>query len=224
MQGFEDWSGRRFRNIDLTGAVFKETMLVNARFSGLIDGLVVNDIEVAPLIAAEMERRYPERAQLRPTDAAGARAAWDVIEQLWAATKARVASLDEDVVQTRPEEDEWSCAETFRHLVFVTDGWITRTALGRDDLHHPWSVPPSFITGLAHIDTDARPNWQDIVPVRESRLATVRAFVDGLEDADLAARRGDVTVQQCLHVVLDEEWHHNWFANRDLDQLVSPDR
>jgi hypothetical protein len=31
-----------------------EAMLVNARFSGLIHGLVVNDIELAPLIDAEM--------------------------------------------------------------------------------------------------------------------------------------------------------------------------
>ena len=56
-----DLSGARLRNVDLTGARVMEANLVNARFSGLIIGLVVNDIEVAPLITAEMDRRYPER-------------------------------------------------------------------------------------------------------------------------------------------------------------------
>ena len=62
-----DLSQARFRNVNLTGARVMEAMLVNAWFSGLIHGLVINDIEVAPLIASEMDRRFPERAKL-PTD------------------------------------------------------------------------------------------------------------------------------------------------------------
>ena len=70
-EGFQDWSGQTFRNVDLSDTSWKETVLVNARFSGLITGLVVNDIEVAPLIDTEMNRRFPERTKLRPADAAG---------------------------------------------------------------------------------------------------------------------------------------------------------
>jgi hypothetical protein len=44
-EGFQNWSGRTFRNVDLSSTRWKETMLVNARFSGLITGLVVNDID-----------------------------------------------------------------------------------------------------------------------------------------------------------------------------------
>ena len=219
-EGFEDWSGRSFSNVDLSNTRWRETMLVNARFSGLISGLVINDIEVAPLIAAEMARRYPERAKLHPTSAAAARDAWTVIEDLWDATKARVAALPEDVVQTRVD-GEWSCAETFRHLIFVTDGWITRTALGLDVPHHPLGVPPSFLTDVPGIDVAAAPTWADIVPIRETRLESVCALVDELSDADLKRRCGDYTLRDCLWTVLDEEWHHNWFANRDLDQLSS---
>ena len=77
-----DLSGASFHNVNLSGATIKEALLVNARLSGLIHGLTVNDVEVAPLIIAELDRRYPERTALRPRDADGVRAAWAVIEQL----------------------------------------------------------------------------------------------------------------------------------------------
>jgi hypothetical protein len=57
-----------FVNVDLTGARFREALLVDVRVSGLIKGLIVNDIEVAPRISAEMDRRYPERTKLAPSD------------------------------------------------------------------------------------------------------------------------------------------------------------
>src|SRR4051794_21015553 len=63
-----DLSGARFRNVNLSGVKMVDVSLVDARLSGLIDGLVVNDIEVAPLIAAEIERRYPERTKLFARD------------------------------------------------------------------------------------------------------------------------------------------------------------
>jgi hypothetical protein len=150
-EGFEDWSGKTFHQLDLTGSTFKETILVNARFSGLIDGLVVNDIEVAPLIEAEMRRRFPDWALMRPDDAAGVRAAWDVLERRWGEMKARAAGLGDDALQTRVD-GEWSCAETFRHLIFVTDGWITDIALGRPGGHHPFGLPPNFLTDVPGID------------------------------------------------------------------------
>ena len=62
----DELRGAEFLNVDLTGARFKEAQLVNVRMSGLITGLIVNDIEVAPLIRAEMDRRYPERTKLVP--------------------------------------------------------------------------------------------------------------------------------------------------------------
>src|SRR5262245_34637778 len=90
-----DLADARFQNVDLTGARFREAMLVKARISGLIDGLTVNDVEVAPLIEAELNRRYPERAALRPEDAAGAREAWRIVSALWDRSLARAGSLPE---------------------------------------------------------------------------------------------------------------------------------
>ena len=96
-----DLAGARFQNVDLTGASFREVMLVNARFSGLIDGLTVNDVEVAPLITAELDRRHPERTKLRPGDADGVRVAWHVVEDLWSATRERAAALPEPRLHER---------------------------------------------------------------------------------------------------------------------------
>ncbi|WP_129662787.1 DinB family protein [Phytoactinopolyspora endophytica] len=216
-----DLSGVRLRNVDLTGAKVMEAMLVNARFSGLIEGLVVNDIEVAPLIEAELDRRYPERLKLRPSDAAGVREAWSVIEDMWAATKQRVNDLPEAILHERVD-DEWSCAETFRHLVFVTDGWISGAVLGRTNHHHPFGMPPSYITDPERfgIEVDADPSIAEVIAAREDRMATVRGVVDEVTDEDLeraCGEQGQHTVLSCLHTLFDEEWAHNQYANRDLD-------
>ena len=166
-----DLSGARFRNVNLEGAKVMEAMLVNARFSGLIHGLVVNDIEVAPLITAEMSRRYPERTKLLPSDATGASEAWSVIEGLWAATKERASALSES---------------TLREF---------------------------------GIDTTADPSFGEVLDAREERMAVVRTLVDEIGDDDLQRTCGEHTMLTCLWTLFDEEWHHNWFANRDLDAL-----
>ena len=74
-----------FADADLSDAVFRETDLSRARMYGVlltganldgdITGLVVNGVEVAPLIEAELDRRHPERIALRATTPEGLRAA-----------------------------------------------------------------------------------------------------------------------------------------------------
>jgi hypothetical protein len=216
-----DLSGAIGRNVNLSGVRMMEAMLVGARFSGLIHGLVINDIEVAPLIVAEMDRRYPERTKLRPNDAEGVREAWSVIEDLWATTKARASALPAPLLHQRVE-DEWSFLETLRHLIMVTDGWISGTVLGRTGHFHPFGVLPSFITDPTPfgIEPTADPSFGEVVAVREDRMSVVRALVTDMTDAGLQRRCGEHTVLSCLSTVFDEEWHHNWFANRDLDVLT----
>jgi hypothetical protein len=215
-----DLSGARFWNVNLEGAKVMEAMLVNARFSGLIDGMVVNDVEIAPLITAELARRYPERAKLLPTDADAVREAWSVIEELWETTKRRARALPEATLHKRVD-GEWSFLETLRHLIFVTDGWISGSVLGRSGHHHPFGMPPSFITDPESygIDITAEPTFAEVVDAREDRMAVVRTLVAEITDDDLQRACGEHTVLSCLWTVFDEEWHHNWFANRDLDAL-----
>lgn len=143
-----------------------------------------------------------------------------MIEGLWAATKERLAGLPEETLHERVD-GEWSALETFRHLVFVTDGWVSGTVLGRAGHFHPHGMPPSFITDTASIgiDPDADPPLADVVAMREDRMDVVRQLVDGVTDDDLQRRYGEHTVLSCLLTLFDEEWHHHWFAHRDLDVL-----
>jgi hypothetical protein len=215
-----DLSGAYFHNVNLQGAKVMEAMLVNDRFSGLIHGLVVNDIEIAPLIDAEMTRRYPERARLTPNDADGVRDAWSVIESLWAATKQRASALPESTLRERVD-GEWSFLETLRHLIFVTDLWISGTVLGRTNQFHAFGMPPSFITDPEPygIDLSADPGFAQVTVAREERMDVVRALVRDVTDDELQRKCGDQTVLSCLRTLFDQEWYHNWFAHRDLDVL-----
>jgi hypothetical protein len=216
-----DLTGARFQNVNLTGARLKEALLVNARLSGLIHGLVVNDIEVGPLIHAELIRRYPERAKLLPSDIAGVREAWSVIEHLWAATKQRVNALPEATLHERVD-DEWSFLETLRHLIMVTDAWISGNVLGRTGHFSSIGVLPSFLTDPEQfgIDPDADPSLAEVVAVREERMNIVRELIAELTDDGLQRKCEDQTVLTCLWTLFEEEWQHNRFANRDLDVLA----
>src|ERR671919_655931 len=89
----EDLSGSRFERVDLTGVVMRGVELVDVQISGEIQNLVINGVDVAPLVDAELDRRYPDRAKMRPTDPAGFREAWDILERLWAETVERARRL-----------------------------------------------------------------------------------------------------------------------------------
>jgi DinB superfamily/Pentapeptide repeats (8 copies) len=230
-----DLSGARFRNVDLSGVKMIDALMVNASFSGLIEGLTINDIEVAPLIAAEMERRHPERAQLAATDPEGVRAAWSLIEETWRATVERARHLPEAALRQRVDE-EWSFIETLRHLIFVTDGWVLRTVLGEPRPYHRLGLPPTFVTEVADsgIDTAADPTLDEVLAARNDRMATVRTILAGISAGELARRcdqnpaagyppETTQTVLACFHVVFDEEWAHHQFAVRDLAALEATD-
>src|SRR6476659_8132870 len=87
---FEDvnLASARFRECNLLGATMTGVVLTRADIDGVIDGLVVNGVEVAPLIEAELDRRDPRRVELRPTDARSSRRAIEVVQQMWRPTMA----------------------------------------------------------------------------------------------------------------------------------------
>jgi uncharacterized protein YjbI with pentapeptide repeats len=65
----------RFLGVDLTGAFFRGVDLIDVEFDGEIHNLVINGVDVAPLVTAELDRRDPDRVAMRPTDPAGFRTA-----------------------------------------------------------------------------------------------------------------------------------------------------
>ena len=56
---------------------------------GELGRLVVNGVDVVDYVEAELDRRTPERALMRPTDADGFREAFSVLDRLWAGTVER---------------------------------------------------------------------------------------------------------------------------------------
>ena len=93
-----DLTGARFRLVDLTGVTIRGADLVDIDISGQIKNLRINGVDVAPLVEAELDRRYPGRAKMRPSDAAGYREAWDILERLWQQTVARARGLDPELL------------------------------------------------------------------------------------------------------------------------------
>src|SRR5690348_18190325 len=135
-----DLSSARFRNVDLTGASIRGALLINVDIDGLLQEVTVNGVDVVPLVEAELDRRYPDRAKMRPADADGYREAWDILERLWQQTVDRARGMDPDLLHERVD-DEWSFIETQRHLVFATDAWISRAILGRPSPWDPLGLP-----------------------------------------------------------------------------------
>ena len=67
--------------------------IVDTTIEGQIQNLVINGVDVAPFVEAELDKRYPDRPRFRPTTAGGFREAWDLNERLWAATVDRARTL-----------------------------------------------------------------------------------------------------------------------------------
>jgi len=230
---YVDLTGARFRLVDLTGAVIRGAALVNVDMSGEIQNLRVNGVDVVPLVEAELNRRYPDRAKMRPADADGFREAWDILERLWQQTVERARGLAPELLHERVDA-EWSFIETLRHLVFATDAWVKRAILGEPSPWDPLDLPHDEMPGEPGVPRDrgARPSLDEVLAVRADRMATVRQVIAGLTDEKLAAMTEPVmepgypepesfAVRRCLQAILSEEWEHRLYAERDFDVLES---
>jgi hypothetical protein len=226
-----DLSESRLKGVDLHGVVMRGVELVDVRIDGEVEALVVNGVDVAPLVEAELDRRHPDRAAMRPSDPEGFRHAWTVLQRLWEGTVLRARRLDPGDLHVSVD-GEWSFIETLRHLVFATDAWVRRAIMGDPAPWNPLDLPWDEMPDLPGIPRDrtARPSLDEVLALRLDRMATVRAVVDGLTDETLAAETvppagpgwpppEPFPVRKCLLVVLNEEWHHRQFAERDLDVL-----
>jgi hypothetical protein len=226
-----DLSGAQLRGVVLNGAVMRGVELVDVEIHGEIENLKINGVDVGPLVNAELDRRYPDRAKMRPSDLAGFREAWDLVERLWDQTVERARRLDPELLH-ESVDGEWSFMETLRHLVFATDSWVRRGILGDpapwDPLDLPWDEMPD--TPGVPRDRDVRPSLNTVLALRRDRMATVRQVIGGLTDESLDSDTTPVEgpgwppprsfpVRECLLVVLSEEWEHRLYAERDLAAL-----
>ena len=197
----------------------------------MISDVRINGVDVVPLVEAELDRRYPDRAKMRPADADGFRQAWEILERLWQQTVARARGLAPDLLHERVD-DEWSFIETLRHLVMATDAWVSRAILGQPSPWDPLDLPHDEMPDepvSRGTKTPAR-RWTRCSRCAPTAMATVRQVLAGLTDAELAGWTEPVTepgypppesypVRRCLQAILTEEWEHRLFAERDLSAL-----
>ncbi len=228
-----DLRGARFTDCDLTGVTIRDGWLVNVSISGYLSNVTVNGVDVSDFVSAELDRRHPERVQLRAGRTADdARAMWETIERLWAEATERAGRLPAAALAEQVAE-EWSFEQTLRHLVFITDAWASRTVLDEAMPYHPLGLPQSWYppadAAALGIDLTAQPSYAEILAARADRMAVMRRIMAALTDDGLErlCQRSPApgypeeerTVVDCIGVVMDEEIEHYRFAVRDLAAL-----
>ena len=217
---FSDVSGVTMRAVDVDGLDIDSHDL----FFG---HLYVNGVDVVPLVDAELNRQFPGRELQKAGTPEGLREGWVAVQAAWRET----------VEDTPPElrdshvEDEWSLAQTLRHLVLATDAWLRGGILR---MEQPFHEIGQIFTGAAEMGFDTsvfrtdEPTWDEILAVRAERQQLVTDFLATVTPEQLAEERDDPwggggewhpTVGDCVRVILEEEWAHLRYVRRDLALL-----
>lgn len=249
----DELRGATFQEVDLRGANFREVDLREARLQDadlsrtvmrgvevqdleieapwLFDGdhyLQVNGVDVRPYVDAELNKRFPGREHRQTDTPEGLRAAWESVQRAWAKAVDRAAAMPTGTVE-ESVDDEWSFAQTLRHLIMATDVWLGRAILRKEQPYHSIGQPNDDDDTAAYdlsVFAKEAPSYDEVLEVRAGRVAMVRNFLADLTPETLAEQRNnphapqyDETVLSCLHTILEEEWEHLRFAIRDLDAL-----
>jgi hypothetical protein len=230
------------RSVDLTGLQVRDALLdrtrlrgvelVDVEISGELRNVVVNGVDIVPLVEAELDRRMPDRAKMRPEHPDGFREAWTVLERLWEGTLERARTLPEAMLHLGVD-DEWSFVQTLRHLNFATAAWVGGLVERDPAPWHPLDLPWDEAPGWDGVpwDREARPALEVVLEVRRERQAMVRDVLATLTDERLdtvltSTEPGwpeveSASVRHALQVVLREEWEHRLYAERDLTALTT---
>ncbi len=186
-----DLRGARFVGADLSGVVMRGVEVaeadIDAPWLPEAKFLRVNGVDVIPFVEAELNRRFPGRADRRAGDPDGLRAAWATLERTWAATLERVAAMPPGTVDVSVD-GEWSFAQTLRHLVLATDMWLGRAILRAEQPFHPLGLRDAGTEDDGGLDsstfTTVAPSYAEVLEARADRVAMVRDFL-----ATVTARR-----------------------------------
>ncbi|WP_110180959.1 DinB family protein [Nocardioides solisilvae] len=191
--------------------------------------LIVNGVDVVPLVEAELDRRFPRRELMRSQTPEGLRDGWVAVQAAWAETVAGTPEEQRDV----QVDGEWSLVQTLRHLVLATDAWLRGAILGLDQ---PFHEIGQIFTGAEQMGFDVSifrsdpPSYGEVLEGRAERQRMVTDFLATVTPEQLDEKRRDPwtddedwrpTVGDCVRVILEEEWAHLRYVRRDLAKLAS---
>ncbi len=216
---FSDVSGVTMRGVDVGGLDIDSHDL----FFG---SLLVNGVDVVPFVDAELNRQFPGRELQKAQTPEGLREGWVAVQAAWQTT---VTDTPPDLVDAHVE-DEWSLAETLRHLILATDAWLRGGILR---VQQPFHEIAQIFTGAEEAGFDMSifrvdpPSYEEILAVRAEKQQLVTDFLDTATAELLAEERdnpwgGDdwhPSVGDCIRVILEEEWAHLRYIRRDLALL-----
>lgn len=222
--------GATLRSCDVSGVTMRSVDVDGLDIDGhdlLFGSLIVNGVDVVPLVDAELNRLFPGRELQNATTPEGLRDGWVAVQDAWETT---VANTPRDLVDAHVD-DEWSLAQTLRHLVLATDAWLRGGILRIEQPFHEigqifdGAAEMGFDTTIFRIDA---PTFEEILVVRAERQQLVTDFLAGVTPELLAEERDDPwgggdwhpTVGDCVRVILEEEWAHLRYVRRDLELLA----
>jgi hypothetical protein len=222
-----DLNGALFRNVNLTGARISHAWLVDVDIDALVERVVINGVDVTAYVN-ERDAWYPLRSMIRASNPEDMRATWTALEVEWAGTIGRAASLSEDALH-ESVDGEWSFVQTLRHLVFAMDKWFTAPVLG--DGFHPMGLPNTGSVDFPWpgLDYDVRPSVVAALGARADRAKRFRDYLATVATTDLerpieVLENGTNPLRECIQTVFEEEFWHDRYAVRDLEQLEADRR
>jgi len=213
---FSDVSGVTMRSVDVAGLDIDSHDL----FFG---SLLVNGVDVVPLVDAELNRRFPGRELQKAQTPDGLREGWVAVQAAWQTT---IAGTPRHLVDVHVE-DEWSLAQTLRHLIIATDAWLRGGILR---IRQPFHEIGQIFSGAGEMGFDLSifrvdpPAYEEVLAVRAERQQLVTDFLATASAELLAEEREDPwgghgwrpSVGDCVRVILEEEWAHLRYIRRDL--------
>ena len=216
---FSDISGVTMRGVDVNGLDIDSHDL----FFG---SLIINGVDVVPLVNAELNRQFPGRELQTAQTPHGLREAWVAVQAAWQTT---VADAPRDEVDVN-HNDEWSLAQSLRHLILATDAWLRGGILQMEQPFHEIGL---IFGGADEIGFDMSifrsdpPTYEEILAVRGERQCMVTEFLATATAELLAEARENPwergawrpSVGDCIRVILEEEWAHLRYIRRDLAHL-----
>ena len=220
-----NFKGASIRYSDLTNVTMRSVDVHGLDIDShdlFFGSLFVNGVDVVPLVEAELNRQFPGRELQKSQTLEGLRDGWVAVQAAWQST---VDATPQELVDAHVDE-EWSLAQTLRHLILATDAWLRGGILG---ITQPFHEIGQIFTGAEAMGFDMSifridpPAYEEILVARSERQQMVTDFLASATEEVLAEERQDPwgnewrpTVGDCVRVIFEEEWAHLRYIRRDL--------